>query len=346
MIIHMLRAHNGDAYIIQHKDSKEKKYNLIIDGGTAGSYKGELKRLFETVNEEGIDAVFLTHADDDHIGGILKFFSQTRKLNVRKVYYNSAWLLACKFGIEEVGKNELLLDMSDVNHSYRQAVSFEDILCKKGINKNAQLIYDDVSDIKIGDIELKILSPTLDQLEKLSRQWERENYSETDNGGMQSDHKKKIRELWDNKEQLVNTITNDSSIAFLLKYKQDTILFMGDANPETIRKALIKRGYSIENKIRLSFMKVSHHGSRHNITAGLLQLIICNKYLISTNGTRHGHPDKETLAKIIRNRNNKDKIYFYFNYEYGDIITEEEMKEYNVVCEVKRTFDISGNGVE
>lgn len=342
----MLRAYNGDAFVIQHKDSEEKNYNLIIDGGTAGSYKGELRRLFETVNKEGIDAVFLTHADDDHIGGILKFFYQTEMLNVRKVYYNSAWLLACKFGIEEVRKNELLLDMSDVNHSYRQAVSFEDILCKKGINKDAQLIYDGVHDIKIGDIKLEILSPTLEQLEKLSRQWKRENYSETDNGGMQSDHKREIRELWDNKEQLVNTITNDSSIAFLLKYKQDTILFMSDANPETIRKALIKRGYSIENRIRLSFIKLSHHGSRHNITSGLLKLIICNKYLISTNGTRHGHPDKETLAKIIKNRNSNDKIYFYFNYEYGDILTEDEMKEYNVTCEVKRIFDISGNGVE
>lgn len=346
MIIHMLRAHNGDAFIIRHKDSEEKFYNFIIDGGTTGSYKGELKRLFETVNNKGIDAVFLTHADDDHIGGILKFFSQAQDLKVRMVYYNSPWLLANEFDKEKIRENKLMIDMSDVNHSYGHAVSFEDILCKKGINKNAQLIYDGVPNIKIGNIELEILSPTMEQLKKLCDQWEREKYSEIDNVGKQSDHKKKIRELWDKAEIVENTIANDSSIAFLLKYRKDTILFMGDANPETIRKALVKRGYSIDNKIRLSFMKLSHHGSKHNITAELLKLIICNKYLISTNGTRFGHPDKETLAKIIKNRINSDKIYFYFNYEYGDIITKEEMKEYNVFCEVKKTFNISGNGVD
>ncbi len=343
MTVHMLRARNGDAFVIQHKDSKGKAHNLIIDGGPAGAYKNELKQLLETVNKEGIDAVILTHADDDHIGGILKFFSQTQTLNVGKVYYNSARLLACKLGIEADKKNELLLDMSDVNHSYRQMVSLEDVLCQKGIDKNTNLICDDSQNIKIGDIELEILSPTKEQLKKLGRKWEREQYLETDNGGKLSDHKKKIRDLWDNLEQPENTITNDSSIAFLLKYKQDIILFMGDANPETIQNALANRGYKIDNKIRLSYMKLSHHGSRHNITTELLDMIECNKYLISTNGTRHGHPDKETLAKIIKNRSNSDdKIYFYFNYEYGDIITEEEMKKYNVVCEVKRKFEIGG----
>jgi len=342
----MLGAYNGDAFIIQHRDSEGKFHNLIIDGGTTGSYKGELKQLFETVNEEGIDAVFLTHADDDHIGGILKFFSQVEKPKVRKVYYNSAQLLASEFRIEDVKKNELMIDMSDINHSYRHVMSLADILEQKCVNKNEQLIYDGIQGIKIGDIELEILSPTMEQLKKLCGQWEREKYSEIDNVGRQSDHKKKISELWNNIEQVENTITNDSSIAFLLRYNKDTVLFMGDANPETIRKALVKRGYSINNRIRLSFMKLSHHGSRHNITVDLLKLILCNKYLISTNGTRHGHPDKETLARIIKNRGNSDKIYFYFNYEYGDIITEEEMTEYNVVCEVKRTFDISGNGAD
>lgn len=338
MMIHMLKANNGDAFVIQHKDQKGEIHNLIIDGGTAGAYRGELKRMFETINREGIEAIFLTHADDDHIGGILKFFSKVEMLNVSKVYYNSAGLLAYEFGKERIKENELMLDISDVNHSYKQAISFDSLLCQKGIATNAHLIHNGLNNFKIGDIELKILSPTMEQLEVLSRRWKRESYPETDNGGTKSDHKKAIRELWDKPDCLSNTITNDSSISFLFKYEQDIILFMGDANPEIIREALVKQGYSEENKIHLSFLKLSHHGSKHNISLDLLKMMSCNKYLISTNGTRHGHPDKETLAKIIRNRSNSDPVYFYFNYEYGNIITEQEMKEYNVVCEIKRKF--------
>ena len=186
-----------------------------------------------------------------------------------------------------------------------------------------------------------ILSPTITQLENLNNHWERETYSETDHKGKISDHQKKIEELWDKPEVQKNTITNESSIAFLLKYKQNTILFMGDANPITIQNTLLEQGYNENNKLKLSYMKLSHHGSKYGISSNLLKIITCNHFLISTKGTRYGHPDKEALARIIKNRNNSNKIYFYFNYKYGNIITKEEMRKYNIVCEVKTTFNIS-----
>ncbi|WP_244077728.1 hypothetical protein, partial [Aeromonas caviae] len=46
-------------------------------------------------------------------------------------------------------------------------------------------------------------------------------------------------------------------------------------------------------------IKVSHHGSLHNTNVELLSLIDAPIYLISSDGSRHGHPDFEVLAEIV-----------------------------------------------
>ncbi|MEZ5082471.1 MAG: hypothetical protein R2750_03330 [Bacteroidales bacterium] len=42
--------------------------------------------------------------------------------------------------------------------------------------------------------------------------------------------------------------------------------------------------------------KVSHHGSKSNISKKLLDLLDAKHYLISTNGDRHNHPDPEAIG--------------------------------------------------
>ena len=52
-------------------------------------------------------------------------------------------------------------------------------------------------------------------------------------------------------------------------------------------------------------------------------MIECRKFLISTDGTRYGHPDKEALARIIYTQYCPELI---FNYAvYNSIFTEDEL---------------------
>jgi hypothetical protein len=46
-------------------------------------------------------------------------------------------------------------------------------------------------------------------------------------------------------------------------------------------------------------VKVSHHGSRGNITPSFMKLIRCRTFLISTDGSRFGHPDDEAIETIV-----------------------------------------------
>ena len=79
------------------------------------------------------------------------------------------------------------------------------------------------------------------------------------------------------------------------------------------------------NNLELDAVKVSHHGSKGNINKYFLENIICNNYLISTNG-HHKHPDFETLARITK-FSKKENTKIYINNSISKI-TEDVIKAF------------------
>ncbi|WP_134090160.1 AVAST type 1 anti-phage system MBL fold metallo-hydrolase Avs1a [Olivibacter sp. XZL3] len=108
-----------------------------------------------------------------------------------------------------------------------------------------------------------------------------------------------------------DTATNGSSIAFILQVQNKKMLFLADAHPSLIFHSLNE--YQKEGIIIFDLIKVSHHGSFGNISHELLNKIDSERYLISTNGQKHNHPDKETIAHIITRKVDFHRN-LYFNY--------------------------------
>ncbi|HJE03674.1 MAG TPA: MBL fold metallo-hydrolase [Aliarcobacter thereius] len=82
MEIKFLKANNGDSIHISFGNK-----NILIDTGTGATYlskpngrpqNGELKSLINKLQSknEKIDLLIITHWDDDHIGGVLKWFKE------------------------------------------------------------------------------------------------------------------------------------------------------------------------------------------------------------------------------------------------------------------------------
>ncbi len=46
-------------------------------------------------------------------------------------------------------------------------------------------------------------------------------------------------------------------------------------------------------------MKLSHHGSKGNLSDAFLRLIDCRRFLVSTDGSQFGHPDDEAIARVL-----------------------------------------------
>ena len=104
--------------------------------------------------------------------------------------------------------------------------------------------------------------------------------------------------------------TNGSSISFIINYKGKKLLFLGDAHNDNIFNELNKlknSGYELDFEV----VKVAHHGSKNNISKEFLELIKSKRYLISTSGARHCHPDLEAIAKIATAGHSKQIITNY-----------------------------------
>ena len=94
-----------------------------------------------------------------------------------------------------------------------------------------------------------------------------------------------------------SSATNGSSIAFIMEFNCQKLLFLGDAHEDIIYDELTSlkdSGYELDFEI----VKISHHGSNNNISNRLLELVSSKRFLISTNG-KHCHPDLGAIAKII-----------------------------------------------
>lgn len=118
------------------------------------------------------------------------------------------------------------------------------------------------------------------------------------------------------KEEKDISKTNGSSMSFIIEYKEKDnekkLLFLGDSHEDIVfdqLNELKEVGY----ELIFDLVKVSHHGSNKNISQRLIDLIECKKFIISTDGKRHNHPNIESISKIL-NRKNKKTIELIFNY--------------------------------
>jgi hypothetical protein len=94
--------------------------------------------------------------------------------------------------------------------------------------------------------------------------------------------------------------TNRTSIAFLFEYDNTRILFTGDGDvPQLIAALQPLAAEQPGRRLHIDALKVPHHGSHRNISRELLEIIDCQRYLISTSGARHDHPDKIAVARIL-----------------------------------------------
>lgn len=131
------------------------------------------------------------------------------------------------------------------------------------------------------------------------------------------------------------SVTNGSSIGIVLGLGGKQILLLGDAHPSVIIDSLKDKYPGVDYPIQFDLIKISHHGSRLNINPELLSMIDSPKFLISTNGAKHNHPDLQTLA-IIVNRDAQYKRNLIFNYptagsKFLQPIELQRRFKYNVV---------------
>lgn len=358
----VLQAKHGDSLVISVNFDGTPR-NLLIDGGPLAAYKpskrrkGDLYKALTRIKDmnQRIDLLILTHVDDDHINGILKGFKGKGLLGelTDKIWFNSGALINKVF--KQPIDESHYLDLgcvrtgtdTDNTTSIGQGVRFEEIIREKGI-WDEQLIHAGQTHEFYG-AKITILSPTHSKLEKLLIKWKKEAPSSL-TAGSKTDYKFSFDELLcDDQFNADSSIHNGSSIALLFELEEKRLLLLGDAHDEviveSIRTLKNQNGvqYSEENPLTVDYVKLAHHGSQRNTSTEFLSLIKCNDFIVSTNGSRHGLPNKRTLARISKSHPNAT-VWFNYKSTYKAITKTLSEKDANKVsCKSKcssESFDV------
>lgn len=324
-ILKILPAFQGDSIIIHCiKDD----FKIIIDTGTKKTYsRGILKN--EINKADKFDLLILTHTDEDHIGGLIKYFDDSeRKTNVFKtIWFNSGDVI--RDNLIRSDKNAPKIGLDDNQNlelSIKQGITLEDKLNCEGLIPERLIKSIEIYSYK--NITITILSPEIDDLKEFYSNWEfeKENHLEI---AESNDYHRKIEELILSKYIEEGTLANKTSIALIINYERKNMLFMGDSYPSVIENNLRVLGYNESNQINLEVVKVSHHGGKYGISPTLLKIINCQSFIISGNSI-NGLPTKECLARIVAHRN--DKVTLYFNYKNQtteNIFSQNDYDKYN-----------------
>ena len=293
--LRILPARDGDCLFLSYGDGAIT-HRILIDGGRALTYP-LLKPMLEKVAM--LDLLVVTHVDQDHILGVLAMLEDLQ----RSVQFGDIWFNGYDqlhdVEIEVFGARDgekLTTALLEQNLPWNRAFSGRAVRC-------------DRQAISLGGATLTLLSPDRDQLSALIPVWEKECGKE---GLMPGQEAKEpphgyeqfgavdVDHLADQSFVPDTSKTNSTSIGFLFEYDGARLVFTGDGDDARLRSSLQPLANAEGGRLRIDALKVSHHGSKANLSKKTLAILECATYIISTDGSRHEHPDDVAMARILK----------------------------------------------
>ncbi len=295
----------------------------LIDGGPSQTYEKSLKPTMDTIlTNNKLDLVILSHIDNDHVLGLLDLFEEIKRekgstgskfLKVSGLWHNSfSDIIGVNNDTNKKMRNLFLSDRFSVFEQDNKVHELPALGALRGISEGRDLtklarylhipINSQFSEglivtrkgdnfIKLQNMRVSILGPTQRNLEKLRKTW---------NDWLRSHPQAEVTTKdYEALQMLDASITNLSSIMFIIESAGKKILFTGDGLGRDLLDVLSeKQMLSSEGRLHVDILKVPHHGSERNVSEQFFETVTADIYIISANG-RDDNPSFSTLKWII-----------------------------------------------
>ncbi len=267
----------------------------MVDGGMPNT----IAEILRKIESHDLRAVFVTHVDYDHIGGVVNLIKQS-EVDLSK----------CTFFMNNP---DLASHYKESDVRYEHGDTLKKMLQERG--HEFLPITNDTDPIEIDGLRVSPLHPTKSICQELCDSWDLSRVWNEVKGDY--DYHKSQKNNGD--------IINKASVCLIIEHDQKRILMLGDSHASDVTESLKKF-----EEYKFDLVKLSHHGSKHNTDLDLLTLIDCNNYIISTNSNKYDHPDPETI-KLLSDRAREKGCNFniYINYSIEPIIRQRYKSEYN-----------------
>ncbi len=317
------QAECGDALRIEFTGSDRQTHHILIDSGFERTYRNilhaELKELENT--DQSFDLCIISHIHDDHIGGAIAYIRSIKNKSIPDIVQQ--WIYNPPRGNGH--KKNFIQEISTA-----KSIAQGDVLASylKSIKKlSSQDFTNEIRPTDLYGLKLTFLSPDKTSLKALRTKYpegkrnpfEREESTDISlaKAKLKSDYHIRLKDfsLTHTTEDI--SVENGSSIAVLVEHNGIKFLNLADSHPSVIVTSLKNAGYTESEPLICNWVKVAHHGSKENNLSQLYDMILCNHFIISSNGiNKYKLPAKQCLATIIRSsKRTKATCHLYFTYD-------------------------------
>jgi hypothetical protein len=324
-----LEAKHGDSLILHYGDEKAPRF-IVIDGGPAGVWAGNLKpRLAELKAEWSpdeplpLEMVMVSHIDDDHINGILGLTDELVRQgddpqwDVLALWHNSFDEILGNSDQDLFSRLTSKVRAASLGTASPAAGPLRDqhkaaVVASVGqgrkLRANAEKLGLVVNEpfeglvLAAGDKKTKVdwgeglsftvLGPDRPRVEDLHAKWEKE---------LEKTGPKEAAAA----AYVDESVFNLSSIVVLAEFGRKRMLLTGDALGSDVLQALAAAKLLKGGRIHVEILKLPHHGSDRNVATDFFRTVTADHYVVSGDG-EHGNPEVATLAMISEARPDDD----------------------------------------
>jgi beta-lactamase superfamily II metal-dependent hydrolase len=324
--VELLPASFGDCVLVSAPNGGST-YRLLVDTGPDRASLRALRERLEQIplaaGTRRIDLLIVTHIDHDHIGNVDALLNDSDlRLQFDDIWFNGHEQLREFAQRGTVEADAVSATIARRSLPLNRAFGGGPVV----VPSESATSWHAVAAAK-GKPTLTLLSPGATQLGALVPEWDdalrRLAAGEPDSDAELGDRHDRgpttrpridLTALAAEPFEGDSSAPNASSIAVLVEYRGASILLAADAFPEVygapLAALLASRG---RGRTAIDAVKLAHHGSRRN-TEATLALTRAKHYLVSSNNARYGHPDDQTLARLIVNARPSAAPTFWFNY--------------------------------
>lgn len=284
--VNILDVGDADAIVINYHDNF-RWWTIVVDAGNVGD-GNKIKNCIKHIDKGRyiIDYAVCTHPDKDHKGGFFDLYADVSVVISNFVLANPESILSTDFRRLQFPTGFLAqLGKETYNHPNDDSKNLIDII-RRHNTQNYSWSYN----VDFIGVPLKIVGPTGQFLQdsvydmalkfaEVTDETDAELYNEDE---VLTD--KDVKSVIDTEKE--TSATNKASLILLFHPGNKKFLLAGDACAKSLHDVVDSFQIEVQNCV----LKVPHHGSKHNLTTEVIDLLAPVSATISCKGSKK-HPN-------------------------------------------------------
>lgn len=288
--IDMLDVKAADAFLIHafiNHEGSEYEYVVLVDAGNEGDGKKILNHINTYYTQKYVDLAICTHCDSDHYGGFKELIAEhskrTSNFEIKQFWVHDPYQHVDVDDVKYVRNEQTLRERLNAAYAFNDGSSLLDLLDNANISREEPFTgkeYDPLNIFVLGPDEDYYASLIPDFRVNLDFKDEQKDDSYT---GFNRIFFKTEDEFFSKALENANddpSKVNHSSVIFAFAPGSDVFLFTGDAGRESLLRVIDMDNEGILKNVK--WMKIPHHGSKHNLNNAIISYFHPSTSYIST----------------------------------------------------------------